>query len=241
MRIIDGNINIQGEIMKEKYIIISSMASCIILYLIEQVIGVNYAVKTLSKLLLFIVIPLIYMKYIRRSDIPTELNLRSFDRKRLKLGFLFGLSSFFIVLLGYFLFKGVIDLNGIAVELQSRSKITPSNFIFVGLYITFVNSFLEEFFFRGFIFLNIYNMKKKRMAYVFSSLLFGLYHIAIFKTWFNIWLIFLCLASLIVIGFIFNWLNTKSKNFINSWLVHILADSAIILIGLSVFKINPFW
>jgi uncharacterized protein len=223
--------------MKQKYIIISSLISCTVLYFMEQVLEVNYALKTLSKLILFIIVPYIYIKFISKSDIRTKLNLMHLDKKKLKLGFLFGISSFLIVLVSYGLFKGVMDLDSIAKELQNKSKITPANFVFVGLYITFANSFIEEFFFRGFIFLNLYNMKKQKSAYIYSSLLFGLYHIAIFKTWFNVWLILLCLVGLITVGFVFNWLNTKSKNFINSWLVHIFADSAIILIGFKMFNI----
>lgn len=223
--------------MKQKYIIISSLISCIGLYFIEQVLGANYALKTISKLILFIIIPYIYIKFIDASNIKTSLNLRNLDKKRLKLGILFGLASFLIILISYILLKEVIDLKKIAEELQNRSRITPVNFIFVGIYITLINSFLEEFFFRGFIFLNLYNLGKGKLAYLYSSLLFGLYHIAIFKTWFNIWLILLCLLGLIVVGFIFNWLNTRSKNFINSWLVHIFADSAIILIGFKMFNI----
>ncbi|WP_352418238.1 CPBP family glutamic-type intramembrane protease [Proteiniborus sp.] len=35
---------------------------------------------------------------------------------------------------------------------KKKPRITPVNFIYVSLYITFGNSFLEEIFFRGFIF-----------------------------------------------------------------------------------------
>jgi uncharacterized protein len=224
------------EAMKEKYIIISSLLACICLYFIEQYLGVSYVVKTMSKLIFFIILPLIYLKLIKKSNIAEELNLKRLDKKRLKLGFMFGITSFLIVLAAYYILKGTIDLNDIISDLKAKN-ITPANFILIGLYVTLGNSFLEEFFFRGFIFLNLYNLKKKKLAYFFSSILFALYHIGIFKAWFNIWLILLCLLGLIIIGFVFNWLNTKSKNFINSWLVHILADSAIILIGLSMFEI----
>jgi uncharacterized protein len=222
--------------MKEKYIIISSIVACICLYFIEQYLGVSYVVKTLSKIIFFVIIPIIYIKIVKKSNIMEELNLRYLDKNRFKLGFIFGISSFLIVLAAYFIFKGAIDLNGIVSDLREKN-ITPSNFILIGLYVTLGNSLLEEFFFRGFIFLNLYNMKKEKLAYLYSSMLFGLYHIGIFKAWFNIWLILLCLVGLITVGFIFNWLNTKSNNFINSWLVHIFADSAIILIGLKMFEI----
>ena len=223
--------------MNKKYIITSSLITCIILYFVEQVLGVNYAVKTLSKVVLFILIPYLYIKIVKKSTLREELNFRKLDKKHLKLGFLFGISSFLIILAAYFLVGQYINFDSIASELQSKSKITPANFIFVGLYITFGNSFLEEFFFRGFIFLSLYELKSKRLAYVYSSVLFGLYHIAIFKTWFNVGLIGLSLFGLIAVGFIFNWLDTKSENFINSWIVHILADSAIILIGCRMFNI----
>jgi membrane protease YdiL (CAAX protease family) len=223
--------------MNKKYIITSSLITCIILYFVEQVLGVNYAVKTLSKVVLFILIPYLYIKIVKKSTLREELNFRKLDKKHLKLGFLFGISSFLIILAAYFLVGQYIDFNSIAVELENKSKITPANFIFVGLYITFGNSFLEEFFFRGFIFLSLYELKTKRLAYIYSSVLFGLYHITIFKTWFNLGLISLALFGLIAVGFIFNWLDTKSENFINSWIVHIVADSAIILIGFRMFNI----
>ena len=221
--------------MKEKYIIPASLFSCILLYFIEQVLGVNYAVKTISKIMLFTAIP--YLYFIKKSSLKKLINYKKIDSHHLKMGLLFGIASFFIVLTAYYLTRNAINLQSIADELQSKSGITPANFILVGLYITFGNSFLEEFFFRGFIFLNLYESGYKKVAYIYSSLLFAVYHIAIFKTWFNIWLTGLALIGLIAVGFIFDWLDTKSGNFINSWLVHILADTAVILIGMRRFGI----
>ncbi|MDF2699691.1 MAG: hypothetical protein K0Q49_1247 [Haloplasmataceae bacterium] len=223
--------------MKNKYIIILSFVACLILYLLEQVFLVNYLVKTTSKLILFTIIPIIYMKYIKKTKIKNALNLSKLAKNDLKLGVILGSLSFITVQVVYIIFKEFIDFSGIINELQTKSKITPTNFIFVGLYITFVNSFLEEFFFRGFIFLNLYELNKKKTAYFYSAVLFSVYHIAIFKTWFDPGLILLTLLGLITIGLVFNYLNTKSKNFINSWLVHLMADSIIIIIGMKLFGI----
>ncbi|MBW9155827.1 CPBP family intramembrane glutamic endopeptidase [Clostridium tagluense] len=223
--------------MKKKYIILSSLVACILLYFVEQVLVVSYVVKTIIKILFFIFIPYAYSKFIKKQKRSKAINYKNIDKDHLKMGFLFGIMSFFIVLITYYLLRNIIDLHSISEKLQINSKITASSFIYVGLYITFGNSFLEEYFFRGFIFLNLYELKSKKFAYIYSSLLFGLYHIAIFKTLFNSGLVGLALIGLISIGFIFNWLDTKSKNFINSWIVHILADSAIIIIGLRMFGI----
>ncbi len=222
--------------MKRQYIIISALLACIALYFIEQVIITDYLVKTITKVLLFTLIPTVYMKRFKKQRVEQALHHPQINHRRLKLGFLFGIAAFAIILLVYYFLHPVIDLDRIASELQTKSKITPANFILVGLYITLGNSFLEEFFFRGFVFLNLYELNHKKTAYIYSALLFGFYHIAIFKTWFNMGLTSLALVGLIGIGFVFNWLDTQSKNFINSWIVHILADSAIILIGLKMFE-----
>lgn len=223
--------------MKKAYIIVASLAACIILYLIEQALAVNYITKTIAKLILFIAIPYIYLKFVKKSSIKDGLNLRRFEASTFKLGFILGTVSFVVIIIAYLILREYIDFNGIVQELQSKSKITPSNFIVVGLYITFGNSFLEEFFFRGFIFLNLFKQGSKKFAYIYSSVLFGVYHIAIFKTWFNPLLIGLALFGLISIGIIFDWLDTKTENFMNSWLVHILGDSAIIIIGMRIFNV----
>lgn len=222
--------------MKKAYIIVASLIACLILYLVEQVLAVDYITKTIAKLLLFIIIPYIYFMFVEKSNVKATLNLGKADVATFKLGLILGSVSFIAIIVAYFILKGYIDFDSIAQELQSKSKINPSNFILVGLYVTFGNSFLEEFFFRGFIFLNLFNQGSKRFAYIYSSVLFGVYHIAIFKTWFSLLLTGLALLGLVGVGIIFNWIDTKIGNFINSWIVHILADSAIIIIGLRMFN-----
>lgn len=218
----------------KKYIIISSIIACIILYFIEQVLVMSYLVKTLCKIIFFTVLPYIYVRLIKRSS---ESNRIRINKKDLYLGAGLGAACFIVLISAYFFLKDAIYLNTIANELQSKSKVSSSNFLLVAFYITFVNSFLEEFFFRGFIFLNLYELGFKKLAYIFSSALFALYHIGIFKNWFNPWLIILAIFGLVSVGFIFNYIDTKSKNFINSWIVHILADAAIMLIGMRMFEI----
>ena len=147
--------------MKKRYIILSSLIACIILYFVEQVLVVNYVVKTVVKVLFFILIPYIYMKFIKKQPLSKSINKKNIDKHHLKMGILFGALSFLIILIAYYVLRNIINLQGISEDLQSRSKITATSFIFVGLYITLGNSFIEEYFFRGFIFLNLYELKSK--------------------------------------------------------------------------------
>lgn len=221
--------------MKNKYfIIISSAIACIIMYCIEQHLGASYINKTISKLCIFTLLPYTYMKIVKKQNIVESLNLKTFSFHRIKVGIILGFCSFTIVLIGYMIFSKYIDIENILQELN-KINVSRNNFIYVGLYIIFINSFLEEFFFRGFVFLNIYEEEHKLLGYIYSAFLFAIYHMAMIKTWFNPYLIGVSLISLMVVSIVFNYLNTISKNFINSWIVHMMADSAIILIGLNIF------
>lgn len=226
-------------VTETRFIVLSSLIACLLLYIVEQVLLANYLTKTLSKVVLFVGIPGAYSSLLGTAsvEVTEKRKGRQLALGGLRAGLLLGIVAFCIILAVYVLLQGVLDLPAIARELQEKSQITPTNFLLVGLYITFGNSFLEEFFFRGFIFGSLRRLGKAKLAYCYSSLLFGLYHIAIFRTWFNPWLIGLALLGLISVGFIFNWINARYNHFYNSWLAHILADAAIILVGLRMFEI----
>jgi len=215
----------------KKLIILTAIISCFLLYYLEQIVQVSYGIKTGMKWLLFFIIPVILDRYIDKRSVQ-----KSFHKKGVLFGLLFGSVSFISIILAYILLQNYINFDLITEELQAKSKITAGNFIFIAIYVTLGNSLLEEFFFRGFIFLNLKHLGYRTFAYMFSALLFALYHIAIFQTWFTFSMTLLALLGLFIIALIFNWLNTKTNTFINSWIVHIMADLAIILIGFKLFE-----
>lgn len=215
-------------------IVLSSILICGIFYIIEQYTTLPYLFTTLGKIILFGGTSCaLYYLYNNRS--PKELILSETGIKNVKFGIVIGLLVLIVVWIGYFIFRSMIDLDLIMEELLTSSAITKYNYPLVALYITFGNSFLEEIFFRGFIFLQLYSKGYKNLAYIFSSGLFAIYHIAIFKTWFNPIIILIALVGLFVGGIIFNYINTKTKSILNSWLVHIFADIAIVAIGFTMF------
>lgn len=220
--------------MKKNYIIIWSTAICFIFYTIEQYTELPYLYTSISKIILFGAVSLgIY--YLMNKRNPKELIIGKDKNTSYKLGILLSIVVFVAIGFGYFLFKGMIDFDDILNQITTGSLITKSNFPIVALYITFGNSFLEEVFFRGFIFLQLYKNGYTKLAYIFSSGLFAVYHVAIFKTWFNPIIILVALLGLFIGGLIFNYIDTKSKSIINSWLVHICADIPIMIIGMYMF------
>jgi uncharacterized protein len=125
----------------------------------------------------------------------------------------------------------LISLDTIKNDITQRLGISATTYIFVGLYVTFGNSFLEEYFFRGFIFFNL----PKRLGYIYSPLLFAAYHIPMIALWFSPLIMGLCFLGLWIIGLIFHKVNERSQAIWASWMIHICADIMIILIGLTLF------
>lgn len=218
------------------FIVGSSLIAVGIMFLVEQFFTISYLWKTLAKLVLFIGLPLIYARSVGKQNIFRNLNLKN-NTKTLRYGLRLGLASAVIVLAAYFVFKQFIDLENILNDLETRLKITATNFILVGLYITLINSLIEELFFRGFIFLEIHQRGRPVLAYLFSAILFALYHVAIFATWFTLPITALALFGLFAVAIVFNYLDLKTNNFIPSWITHLCADAAIIGIGMTWFGI----
>ncbi len=137
----------------------------------------------------------------------------------------------------YYIIGPYFDFSNVTTELVNSYGVKKENFVPVAIYISFVNSLLEEFFFRGFVFFTLKKLASKRFAYGVSALVFSLYHIAIMSSWFNIFLFALLLLSLFVAGLMFSWLNERRETIYTSWFVHMFANFATNTIGFILFGI----
>lgn len=214
-------------------IVSTSIAVCLLLYGVEQVLRWPYMVSTPIKMACFLGLPLLF----GGSEQWKRLVVQKGHFKTYSIGVVLGVCAGAIIGLAFVVLNPWLDLEQITSELILKSHITPEIFVWVGLYITLGNSMLEEFFFRGFVFLNLAEKGYVKTGYVFSALLFSLYHLSIFATWFSGPLVILALVSLFTVGIVFNYVNVKAKTIINSWIMHILADAAIIVIGLRLFAL----
>ena len=190
---------------------------CTIMAFIDGVISPPYYIKSLIKIILFLVIPFIYSILDKQVSFKSLFN---FNKK----GFLFslglGVSVYIFILSAYFILSPYFNLSNVTSSLQNN-----------------INSLLEEFFFRGFAFLNLKKVSNKNLAYIFSSSAFALYHVAFMLDWFTPLLFILLVVGLFIAGILFNWLNDKNENIYTSWLVHMCANFSINTIGFILFGI----
>lgn len=206
----------------------AAIAACAVMSLIDGVLRPGYAVKSAIKLVLFLLLPLLVSR-LDRQLLFTQLFRPKKRGLLIALGL--GVGIYGVILGAYFLIGPYFDFSGIAASLTANAGVTADNFLYVSLYISFVNSLLEEFFFRGFLFTNLKRHASPLFAHLFSAGIFALYHVAMMTGWFSPVLFVLVMAGLTVGGMIFNRLNEKLDTIYASWLTHMFANFAINTIG----------
>lgn len=208
--------------------LIAAAICCGIMALVDAVIRPGYAPKSVIKILVFAAAPLLLTFLCRLAPMQ---EIFRFRKRGFGVALGLGVGIYLLILGGYFVLRPWFDFSQVAGNLTENAGVTKENFLFVSLYISFVNSLLEEFFFRGFVFTNLKQHSGRRFAYLFSAAAFSVYHIAMMIGWFDIWLNVLILAGLFVGGLLFNRLNEKQDCIYVSWLTHMFANFAINTIG----------
>jgi len=206
---------------------------CVAMALVDGVIRPGYAAKSAVKAVMFMLVPLIAS--VMDKDL-LYLSLLRPKKRGTVISVLFGVGIYVLILGGYFAVSRFFDFSQIAGALTENAGVTKDNFLFVSLYISFANSFLEEFFFRGFVFTNLSRSTGRVFAYIFSALSFSLYHTAMMIGWFSPVLFALVMVGLAAGGVLFNFLNEKTDTIYCSWLTHMFANFAINTIGFMLLK-----
>lgn len=220
--------------MKKLHIPILVIIVCIVMGIVDAVIQPGYAIKSAIKIIMFLLIPIVYGLFLKEFNIK---NLMKPDKKGLCIALCLGFVIYGVVLGAYWIFKDVFDFSALTGSLNETTGVNKSNFIWVAIYISFVNSLLEEFFFRGFSFITLKKLTSRRFAYVFSSMAFALYHIAMMIGWFGLPVIIISLVGLFIGGMIFNRFDEKRENIYLSWLIHMFANFATNTIGFILFAV----
>ncbi len=201
---------------------------CAVMGIVDGIIRPGYGVKSLIKIGMFLLLPILLSRMDRQIDLRSVLRFR---KKGFGGALLLGLGIYGLIVGGYFLFSLFVDFSPITGALSDNAGVQKGNFIFVALYISFINSLLEEFFFRGFVFLNLKRFLSTGWAYGISAVSFALYHVSMMIGWFPFWVFMLVMAGLVIGGLIFDFLDDKQGTIYTSWLTHMFANFAINTIG----------
>lgn len=211
--------------MKPHFILLYSIIVTTALYLVENYYHPVYLLQMLQKVMSFVVVPAM-LSYILRQKVG---RVGTWSRESLMYGSGFWLLSVIVISGAYFLLSDMIEWEHIRNSLETR-HITSNTFLLIFAYIMFGNSLVEEYFFRGVVFWNTLRISRIA-AYIVSALMFSLYHMTIFGTWFSGSLLALALFGLFIGGIFFAWLYQKTWGVWGAWIFHIFADLTLLVIG----------
>lgn len=224
------------KIRKRNYILLSVLLFSLAVTGIDAFVHPPYFSKIPIKIVFFLALPLLYF-VIHREEWGAFRALFKPGRRGLAVSLLLGVILFSAILGLFFLTRNIIDFSGVTSSLTDGMGITADNFVWVALYISVMNSLLEEFFFRGFGFMTLKQFADIRFAYLFSPILFAVYHVGMLVGMFHPAVLLLILVGLIIGGLIFNALNDRFECIYPSWFVHMAANFAINTIGFILFGI----
>ena len=212
---------------KASGVMILIVICCVLMALIETIVEPAYIVKSVLKVVIFLLLPLAYAKMANTMVLD---KFFAIDKRGMIKLFVLGSFIYAVILGAYALTKNIFDYPSLVRSLSADQNVNSTSFIWVAVYISFCNSFLEEFLFRFVSFIQLSKYAARKTAYIFSSIMFAVYHVAMIGTSFPPLLLLLALIGLTIGGFIFDYVDSRNENIYNSWIIHMFADFAIMTI-----------
>jgi membrane protease YdiL (CAAX protease family) len=118
-------------------------------------------------------------------------------------------------------------------KVSGMSLDTPMKFIFLGLFYALVHSFMEEYYWRWFVFKRLLQHVPFWIAVIISSLGFMAHHVILMATFLG-WdspLAYLISATVAIGGVVWALLYHRSGKLAYPWLSHMIVDAAIFALG----------
>lgn len=224
---------------KQKIIIIFSLIifPLILIVLSHKFFPNNYFFSSIYKIIFLA--PLFFGVYVKKESFKQSLignfSVSKFKRNFFKmfgLGFVLSVIYFF----SFYIFKDFIDIKFITEKINELASINLSNIIFIGFYIIIFNSILEEYFWRSFIFEELYKTINPSLAYIFSAIAFSFHHVVFFYNWFTPLFFAIVTVGLITYALIMNFIWNKYKELFSCWLPHAMVDVIQVFIAYQVFS-----
>ncbi|MEX0774927.1 MAG: CPBP family intramembrane glutamic endopeptidase [Phycisphaeraceae bacterium] len=143
-----------------------------------------------------------------------------------------GVAIFLAIFAGY----GLVGAAWIDPELMRRKAMavgltTPAIYLAGAVYWCTVNSILEEYVWRWFVFIRLELLLPRAAAVLASGLLFTLHHIIALSVYFDWRITLLASLGVLVGGTTWSWLYLRYRNLYAAYVSHVFADIAIFILG----------
>lgn len=158
------------------------------------------------------------------------------NRKNVLLGFCLGILFFLtIILSGYFFHRFLFDLTTLQQTL-AKWHFSGNLLIWLILVLILINPFLEEIYWRGYLYQKLEGKMPPAAIILLTSLCYSAYHllsvIPLFTWPFNV----VAVLPVFFAGLIWGYMRHRSKSLAGSILCHLLADGGIMAVYLFFLK-----
>lgn len=166
-----------------------------------------------------------------------KLTIPKLSTNGLGMATLSGILIFIGIGLSYLMIKsqGLLDTSSLAKTATQVGLSTPTIYILGAIYWCTINSLIEEYVWRWFVFTRCERLMPKLCAVIFAGLFFTLHHIWAIAVYFNLPLTILASVGVFIGGSTWSWLYLRYRNIYASYLSHVFADIIIFLIGYQLF------
>lgn len=142
-----------------------------------------------------------------------------------------GIAMFVVIVATYALFGHWIDSTAMAAQIAAVGFGTPAVYLLAALYWCTVNSILEEYVWRWFVFTRCEALLPQGPAALVAGGLFTLHHVVALSFYFDWRVSLLGALGVFIGGTIWSWVYLRWRNIYAAWLSHVFADVAVFGIG----------
>lgn len=161
-----------------------------------------------------------------------KLSLSPVRRGGMGVGLLLGIGMAAVIWGAYALVaRGNMDVSNFHTKLAAVGLTSAGMYLAVSSYWTFVNSLLEEYVFRFFMFRQSERIWSRWLAVVMTALFFTIHHTLALAAYVPLWQNALASFGVFSASIIWSWLYAHYRSIWPCYVCHILADVAVFAIG----------
>ena len=188
-------------------------------------IEIGKAIWLLAKIWL-IVLPVAWLLFVDGG----KLSWSPTNKKGILAGLAWSIPFAFVILITYGLIRGTLIPPSAKHQVMELGITSPANFLIFASAMSLVNSLMEEYVWRWFVFSKFKVLVGVWPAIVLSAFFFTVHHVIIVWNFGSLWLVFLGSISIFTGGIIWAWLYNKHNSIGPGWICHVAADIAIMWI-----------
>jgi membrane protease YdiL (CAAX protease family) len=174
-----------------------------------------------------IALPLMWHYFIDKQPI----SIPHPSRKGMALATITGSIIFLSIGVSYFLVGHWVDTDLVSNKAAEVGLSSPMIYLLGALYWCTVNSLLEEYVWRWFVFTRCEDLMPKLYAVIASGLFFTIHHVIALTAYFDWRITILGSLGVFIGGATWSWIYLKYRNIYAAYLSHVFADVIIFWIG----------